>query len=180
MSNPQNIEDLLLELEEAQAQGEAPPQPEHGAGGAHQAFTGPPIANPGDDIPLDLAQRMAEIQRAQSNLSTQIMLSDQAQLLMTRKKMEQDNLLKELILKKNQNQVLNLNPYITQEQDIAVAQRRFAEAQKAKQDYFTRAEQLGIMAHEQQYLQQQLYSNSKWGIPVVQGLVYGDQEFFTR
>ena len=180
MSADEDLQDMLDMLDSA------PPQPEHGAGGAGQAFTAPTgsssfaESSSGDPSDFeDLNRKLAEMQKAMMNLMTASMGKDQASLLLQKKRLEQDNLLKQLILQKNQNQVLNVNPYITQSQDRAVSQRRFVEAQKLKQDEFTRAEQLSIINNEQQYLTQQALANYKWGIPSVQGIVYDGGDYFT-
>ena len=140
---------------------------------------GPPPRQP--PLPsFDELMRMTldEFKRSQDNLFTQLMTVDQGQIALAKKKMENDNLMKQLLLQKNQNPVLNQNPYITQKQDEIRSQRRFIEAEKYQQDEFTRAEQVSTIANEQQYLTQQAYANYNWGIPAVQGIVNGGQEYF--
>jgi hypothetical protein len=176
----QDIQDLLAELEVADQEELAPPLPEHGAGGAHTAYTSSSLPSDSEfgGFDPDITMQLATLQQQQQQLATVAMQKDQGQLLLERKKLEQDNLLKQLILQKNQNQVMNNNPYINQSDDRAVAQRRFMESQKLKQDEFTRAEQVSIMATEQQYLTMQTLANYKFGIPSVPGLVGQGEEYF--
>lgn len=130
-------------------------------------------------VPLDQEFDEIRFHQAEQRYATDIMLENQMDIVKRLKKMEQNNLFKEMQLKKNQNQVLNQTPYINQKQDIATSQRRAAEELKAQQDYFTRAENVSQIMHEQQYLTQQVYANQKWGIPAVQGLVYDKGDYFT-
>lgn len=130
-------------------------------------------------VPLDQEFEEIRFHQAEQRYATDIMLENQMDLVKRLKKMEQNNLFKEMQLKKNQNQLLNQTPYINQKQDIATSQRRAAEELKAQQDYFTRAENVSQIMNEQQYLTQQIYANQKWGIPAVQGLVYDSGDYFT-
>lgn len=175
--------DIQAEIEVEDFENMAPPTvPEHGAAAAHNAFTvdaapGPTeSAEPATDPEIE--RQLALLAKQRQQLMTTQMAADEGALILARKKIEQDNLLKQLILQKNQNQVMNVNPFITQSQDIATAQRRFIEAQKYKQDEFTRAEQVSQIGNEEQYLTRQTYANYLWGIPSVQGLENQGEEYF--
>ena len=180
MASAEYIDDLLAALEEVDAEQLAPPtNPEHGASGAHNSYTTSASESNFGGFDTDIEKQLVKLKEQQQQLMTVSMEKDQGQLLLARKKLEQDNLLKQLILQKNQNQVMNNNPFIQQSQDLAVAQRRFMEAQKYKQDEMTRALQISTMNNEQQYLNSQVYANYHWGIPAVQGLVDQGDDFFT-
>lgn len=175
------FEGQWAEWERQFEEGNRAPREQTGAansgGATDAAFNGALLDPRTDDILYSLAE--LRYQNQEQRYSTDIMVRDQQGILDKLKKMDQNNYLKALELKKNQNPVLDVNPYIQHNDDIATAQRRAAEEIKYQQDYFTRAEQMSQIMTEQQYLTQQIYANEHWGIPSLQGITYGDGEYFT-
>lgn len=143
------------------------------ASNAFKAPIGGPI------VPTGSVTSANKEQEASGNTMTDLMLIQQNQLSEIKKKLEQNNYLKLMELKANQNKVLNMNDRITQDMDRTRFQRRLLESQKLKVEQFERDDAVGRIGNERQFLQQQQYANYHWGIPNVQGIVYGGDEFFT-
>ena len=141
---------------------------------AFKATTGPITKTPTGPV-----TKSGDEQGQSKNTMTDLMLIQQKLLSEIKKNLEQNNYLKLMELKANQNVLMNVNPTITQDADRTRFQRRVLETQKLKVEQFERASSSGIIRQEQQFLQQQQYANYHWGIPNVQGIVYAGDEFFT-
>lgn len=146
--------------------------------GFNKAFGSTPAPGSGPIIADPKAPDDEEIQGGSNQAYTQLMILQQKQVALQKKQIEQNNLLHQLVLKKNQNQVLAVNPNINQSADIAVFQRREVEAHKFKVEEFERTYAASVLANKQQQLTRQAYANYHWGIPSAAGDVNGSPEYF--
>ena len=120
-------------------------------------------------------------QDASGNLMTDEMLEKQKTLTEINKLLDQSNYLEKQILKVNQNVVRNVNPNITQAQDLSRFKRRMTESDKYNRELFEKIRITGELNEKQQYINRQQYANYLFGIPSMSDnqLKYSD-EFFTK